>query len=118
MIIKSFKEVITISTSSFDESDRKKKHCHITTMDIKTINNVGQASNAPMTCMLIGGESNLKQRAVMIMSYFMGSIAMTIENTVVVLVVLAHGIRCMTMKSILNSKLMVTPTVISDSKFC
>ena len=43
---------------------------------------------------------------------------MTIENTVVVLVVLAHGIRCMTMKSILNSKLMVTPTVISDSKFC
>ena len=97
-IIELSKVVITMTTNLFDKYDRRKNHCHIMNMAIKTINNAGPASNAPMTCMLIGGELNSKQKAAMTMSYFMGSISMTIENTVVVLVVLAHGIQCTIMK--------------------
>ena len=96
--IKSFKVDITITTNSFDKFDQKNKHCHITIMDIKTINNAGQDSNVPMTCMLIGDVSNSKRKAVMTTLYFTGSTPVTIVNTVVVLVVQAHGIQCTIVK--------------------
>ena len=68
MIIKSLKVVITRTTNLFVKLNLKKKHCQAIAMDIKTINNAGLDSNAPMTCSCIGEELNFIQSLLMIES--------------------------------------------------